>query len=110
MTADTAMQMQDPLSRYRALEHHCEKILAAAKRDDWDHVDELGRDTQRLIGGLREAATAPVDASLRSEKFRLLRNIVLIDAQIRHLSQPWTRTVDRMLSAGGAAGGRSQGA
>jgi hypothetical protein len=104
------MPTHDQLSRYRALEHHCETILAAAKRDDWDQVEELGRDTQRLIGALRDAAGTPLDPSLRSEKFRLLRNIVLIDAQIRHLSQPWTRTVDRMLSAGGAAGGRTPGA
>lgn len=110
MTPTSKPPMKDQLSRYRALERHCETILAAAKRDDWDHVDELGRKTQGLIGALREAATTPVDASLRTEKFRLLRNIVLIDAQIRHLSQPWTRNVDRMLSGDGPAGGRTQGA
>ena len=104
------MPMQDQLSRYRAMERHCESILDAARRDDWDRVQELGRDTPRLIGALREAAATPVDASVRSEKFRLLRNIVLIDAQIRHLSQPWTRTVDRMLAVDGPADGRAQGA
>ena len=90
----------DVLARYRALERHCKKILDAARRDDWRVVEKLGRQSDALIEGLRETAGEPMDDATRREKFGLLRSIVRIDAQIRHLSQPWTRMVDRMLVAG----------
>jgi flagellar protein FliT len=90
----------DALARYRALERHCEEILDAARRDDWRVVEQLGRRSEALIERLRETAGEPMDDAARREKFGLLRSIVRIDAQIRHLAQPWTRVVDRMLVAG----------
>ena len=90
--------MNDVLWRYRALAKHCAQMLEAARRDDRHAVETLGRETQRLIAALREQSPQPLDPSSRREKFRLLREIVLIDAQIRNLSQPWTRRIDRMLS------------
>ena len=90
---------RDPLARYRALERHCAQILEAAHRDDWRRVERLGRRSKQLIAGLREAAPQKMDDLTRREKFRLLRSIVRIDAQIRHLAQPWTRLVDRMLTS-----------
>ena len=45
-----------------------------------------------------------------TEKFGLLRSILQLDAQIRHLANPWQHRLDTLLSPGkgspGAQGGR----
>ncbi len=89
----------ETLARYRALEQHCAQILEAAHVDDWPRVRRLGRRSKALIASLPAPAAQPMDEASRREKFRLLRSIVRIDAQIRHLAQPWTLRVDRMLAA-----------
>ncbi len=86
----------DPLARYRALHGHCERMLDAARSADWARLRRLGDESAAMVAKLHRAGCA-VDDSARHEKFRILRSIVEIDAQIRHLSQPWTRTIDGML-------------
>ena len=92
-------ERRDPLAGYRALERHCARMLEAARRDDWPGLERLGRESHAMIAATREHANETLDAPQRTEKFRLLRSIVRIDAQIRRLHEPWTRTIDRMLSA-----------
>jgi hypothetical protein len=89
----------DPLAAYRALERHCLRMLEAARHGDWSGVERLGRESRTLVAAARRRPDEPLDAPRRREKFRLLRSIVRIDAQVRHLSEPWSRTIDRMLSA-----------
>ena len=96
----------DPLARYRTLQGHCERMLEAARSNDWAGLQELGRESRALTANLHGGGGA-IDENLRREKFRILRSIVEIDAQIRHLSQPWTRTIDGLLDSGRAFG-RSQ--
>lgn len=91
-----------PLAQYRALERHCARILQAARAGDWERVDRLRRRSLQMVGKLREQPPAPLEPAERSEKFRLLRSIAQIDAQVRHLTQPWTRTIDEMLAVRGA--------
>lgn len=94
---------------YVRLEDVCRQMLEAARGGDWNRVADIEGDTHALIARLREARQQDALGALeRREKFRILRNIVEIDAQIRHLAQPWQRTVDRMLSFD-AAGGKREG-
>ena len=86
----------DPLARYRALHGHCERMLDAARNEDWASLRRLGRESAAMVAKLHRAGCA-IDESARHEKFRILRSIVEIDAQIRHISQPWTRTIDGLL-------------
>lgn len=96
----------EPLAAYRALERHCARILQAARDDDWDRVERLRRRSLQMIARLREQAAAPLESEQRREKFRLLREIARIDAEVRHLAQPWTRTIDQMFPARAAAATR----
>lgn len=96
-TPDTAPP--DPLAGYRALERLCARMLEAARREDWIGLERLGRESNALIAATRARADESLDAPQRAEKFRLLRSIVRTDAQIRRLSEPWSGTIDRMLSA-----------
>ena len=88
------------LERYEALEQTCERMLAAAQNDNWDEVRRIGQDVDERVSTLRLiSAGNSLSGTERREKFRILRRIVLIDAQIRHLSQPWQRDVDTLLCA-----------
>lgn len=88
----------DPLARYRALQGHCERMLEAARSEDWEGLQQLGQESKLLVAKLHRTACT-IDENARREKFRILRSIVEIDAQIRHISQPWTRTIDSLLDA-----------
>lgn len=93
----------DPLARYRALHGHCEQMLEAARNEDWARLQALGRESGALAATLHRGGCGADDA-LRREKFRILRSIVEIDAQIRHLSQPWARAIDGLLGSARAPG------
>jgi flagellar protein FliT len=34
----------------------------------------------------------------RDEKFRILRRIIVVDGELRHLAQPWLRNLDAMFA------------
>jgi flagellar protein FliT len=103
---------QDPLGAYRALERACREMLDAARAGDWDEVARIEAYTRGPIDAIRACgAGAPMPRETLREKFALLRRIVQLDAQIRHLAHPWQRDLDRMLSPGAGSGDlRSAGA
>jgi len=87
------------IDRYSALERVCKRMLVAARRDDWDEVRSIEGEVREHVAGLRaEPAAGLLDVDERREKFRILRNIVLIDAQLRHIAQPWQRHLDMLLA------------
>ena len=102
----------DQLGAYRALECACREMLDAARAGDWDEVARIEDSTRGLIDAIRaRGAGAPMSRETLREKFALLRRIVQLDAQIRHLAHPWQRDIDRMLSPGAGGGDlRSAGA
>ena len=73
-------------------------MLEAARSEDWEGLQQLGQESKLLVAKLHRTACT-IDENARREKFRILRSIVEIDAQIRHISQPWTRTIDSLLDA-----------
>jgi flagellar protein FliT len=103
---------RDQLGAYRALERACQEMLDAARTGDWDEVARIEDSSRALIDAIRARGTpAPLPRETRREKFALLRRIVQLDAEIRHLAHPWQRDLDRMLSPGASFGGpRSAGA
>lgn len=88
----------DTLAGYDAVATRCERMLEAARRGEWPKVADIESDARRLIGELRERSTRTrLDPTARRHKFRILRDILLIDAQIRHLADPRQQRIDRML-------------
>lgn len=88
----------EALARYDALAGDCARMLEAARRGDWPQVADVEAGTRRLIADIRSrAAGVPLDAPARRRKFRILRDILLIDAQIRQLADPGARRLDALL-------------
>lgn len=87
------------LSYYEAIEQASADMLAAAKAGDWDQVVKLEGACVLLISQLKHAARqAPLDAEAAKAKSRIMQRILINDAEIRHLAEPWLQDLDDMLA------------
>lgn len=88
----------EALARYDALAGDCARMLEAAQRGDWVAVADVEAGTRHRIADIRtRAASVPLDAPAVRHKFRILRKILLIDAQIRRLADPGADRLDALL-------------
>ena len=95
--------MNSPLlSYYEAIERASADMLSAARAGDWDLVVRLEGACGLLISQLKQAARGetlqPADAQARS---RIMQRILLRDAEIRHLAEPWLDQIDLVLAGKG---------
>ena len=75
---------------YRAIEDSSRKMLDAAKVEDWDQVVRFEGACAVLIEQLRlKARSEELQPEQRREKTRIMQRILLNDAQIRYLAEPW---------------------
>lgn len=87
------------LSYYEAIEQASADMLNAAKAGNWDQVVKLEGACVLLISQLKHAAKqAPLDAEAAKAKSRIMQRILVNDAEIRHLAEPWLQDLDDMLA------------
>ncbi|MDH4053632.1 MAG: flagellar protein FliT [Rubrivivax sp.] len=87
------------LSYYEAIEQASADMLSAAKVGDWDQVVKLEGACVLLISQLKHAARQlPLDAEAAKTKSRIMQRILINDAEIRHLAEPWLQDLDNMLA------------
>ena len=87
------------LSYYEAIEQASADMLNAAKAGDWDQVVKLEGACVLLISQLKYAArNAPLDAEAAKAKSRIMQRILVNDAEIRHLAEPWLQDLDDMMA------------
>ena len=86
------------LSYYEALEQASTDMLSAARQADWEQVVKLEGACVLLIAQLKHAATQKsLPADEAKTKTRLMQRILINDAEIRTLAEPWLEDLDRML-------------
>jgi flagellar protein FliT len=87
------------LHYYEAIERASQDMLEAARVGNWDHVVKLEGACALLISQLKHAAAkqalGPEEAQLKS---RIMQRILVNDAEIRHLAEPWLEDLDEMLT------------
>jgi flagellar protein FliT len=87
------------LGYYEAIEQASADMLSAARDGNWDRVVKLEGACALLISQLkhaaREKALAPDEAKLKT---RIMQRILVNDAEIRHLAEPWLDDLDHMLA------------
>lgn len=95
-----ATTMTSPLlSYYEAIEKASVDMLDAARAGNWDHVIKIEGACVLLISQLKNAARdAELSAQERQLKSRIMRRILVNDAEIRHLAEPWLEDLDLMLA------------
>ena len=101
------------LSYYEAIESASVDMLAAARAGNWDEVVKLEGACVLLISRLKNAAQEPPAApganpthspgqaqalELAKAKSRIMQRILVNDAEIRHLAEPWLQDLDDTLA------------
>ena len=86
------------LSYYEAIEKASADMLDAARTGNWDHVIKLEGACVLLISQLKNAARGSGLSSEESQlKSRIMKRVLVNDAEIRHLAEPWIEDLDQMI-------------
>ena len=87
------------LGYYEALEKASTDMLSAAREADWDQVVKLEGACVLLIAQLKHAATEhSLQAEEGKQKSRIMQRILVNDAEIRTLAEPWLEDLDQMMT------------
>lgn len=87
------------LTYYEAIERASADMLSAARAGNWDEVMKLEGACVLLISQLKHAARqAPLEGDAAKTKSRIMQRILINDAEIRHLAEPWLQDLDDTLS------------
>jgi len=95
------------LSYYEAIERASADMLSAARAGNWDEVVKLEGACVLLISQLKHAAQEPAQDAARINaqaqeaarvKSRIMQRILVNDAEIRHLAEPWLQDLDDTLA------------
>lgn len=87
------------MTYYEAIERASADMLAAARTGDWDQVVKLEGACVLLISQLKNAARqSPIDGETAKAKSRIMQRILINDAEIRHLAEPWLAEIDQMMA------------
>lgn len=86
------------LSYYEAIEKASADMLSAARCGDWDQVVKLEGACVLLISQLKQAARElPLAEDEARVKSRIMQRILLNDAEVRHLAEPWLPDLHRLM-------------
>ena len=87
------------LNYYEAIERASQDMLEAARAGNWDHVVKLEGACALLISQLKHAATTQGLGSEEAQlKSRIMQRILINDAEIRQLAEPWLEDLDDILA------------
>jgi flagellar protein FliT len=94
------------LTYYEAIERASADMLAAARAGNWDEVVKLEGACVLLITQLKLAAEggrpdAPGTREAAQAKSRIMQRILVNDAEIRQLAEPWLTELDDTLAGRG---------
>ena len=86
------------LNYYEAIERASADMLDAARTGNWDHVIKLEGACVLLISQLKNAARGSALSGEESQlKSRIMKRVLVNDAEIRHLAEPWIDDLDQMI-------------
>ncbi len=99
ISVDILLPIGTPLlCYYEAIERASADMLAAARKGHWDEVVKLEGACVVLIAQLKHAAQEQtLPAHEAKPKARLMQRILLNDAEIRELAEPWLRDQPEIL-------------
>ena len=91
--------MKTLLNYYEAIEQASLDMLNAARGGKWDEVVRLESACAVLISVLRRAAaTEALDTHQARVKSKIMQRILVNDAEIRQLAEPWLEDLDNVLA------------
>lgn len=98
-TLEGVLMNAELLSYYEAIEQASADMLAAARAGDWNQVVKLEGACVLLISQLKNAAGASeLNAQESRAKSRIMQRILVNDAEVRHLAEPWLQDLEETLA------------
>lgn len=89
---------QDLIHYYETIERASADMLEAARAGQWEEVVRLEGACMVLISELKlKAQDRLLDAKSRRTKTRIMQRILLNDAEIRNLAEPWLSDLEKMM-------------
>ena len=89
----------DLLCYYEAIEKASADMLDAARAGNWDYVIKLEGACVLLISQLKNAARgAALSTDEHQLKSRIMKRVLVNDAEIRHLAEPWLEDLDQIMT------------
>jgi len=93
------------LGGYREIESAAAVMLEAARAGDWARVARVERAIRELATRLDGSDPLErLDPGQRRERLRIVRRLLSIDAEVRHLTDPTSLRLDRMFAPRAASG------
>lgn len=87
------------LDYYEAIERASQDMLEAARVGNWDSVVKLEGACALLISQLKHAAAnRSLDTTEKQLKSRIMQRILVNDAEVRVLAEPWLEGLDALLA------------
>ena len=87
------------LNYYQAIEKASQDMLEAARLGNWDQVLKLEGACVLLISQLKHSAVEkPLGRDEAQFKSRIMQRILVNDAEIRELAEPWLDDLDALLA------------
>lgn len=88
------------LNLYENVAEITDKMLAAAKANDWERLTTLEANCSALIQSLRTYDTLePLTANELNQKIAAIKKILADDREIRNLVEPWMARLSTMLNS-----------
>ena len=88
------------LDYYTAIENASQRMLEAARTEDWDQIMHLEGTCAVLIAQLRhKSRSLHLAPDERKEKTRIMQRILRTDAEIRVLAEPWLSDLEQLMDA-----------
>ncbi len=86
------------LNYYEAIERASADMLSAARAGDWEQVVKMEGACVLLISQLKQAAHADSLSNTGAQrKARIMHRILVNDAEVRQLAEPWLDQLDQLL-------------
>jgi flagellar protein FliT len=87
------------LNYYQAIEKASQDMLEAARQGNWDQVLKLEGACALLIAQLKHSAAGHALGDDEAQfKSRIMQRILVNDAEIRQLAEPWLDDLDDLLA------------
>lgn len=87
------------LTYYEAIERASADMLSAARAGDWEQVVRIEGACVLLISQLKQAARDDALSTAGAQrKAQIMHRILVNDAEVRHLAEPWLDQLDHLLA------------
>lgn len=93
------MDQAQILAVYGAAWSATQRMLEAARAEQWDTLIELEQSRDGLLAQVMQAPVIPADPQQAAETARLIRSILAADQQIQGLTRAWMDEINGVLGS-----------